>query len=69
MHLCTASSGCRKLQKHTDSRVTHHLICIRRWKQAHDAGKAPKVFLEATDAKALDMVPLDLLKQYAVEDV
>ena len=45
-------------------------ICIvHRWKQAHDAGKAPKIFLEATDAKALDTVPLELLKQYAVEDV
>jgi uncharacterized protein len=42
---------------------------LYRWKQAHDAGKAPKIFLEATDAKALDTVPLELLKQYAVEDV
>ena len=42
---------------------------VDRWKQAHDAGKAPKIFLEATDAKALDTVPLELLKQYAVEDV
>jgi uncharacterized protein (DUF2237 family) len=44
-------------------------LCVSRWKQAHDAGKAPKIFLEATDAKALDTVPLELLKQYAVEDV
>ena len=40
-------------------------LCASRWLQAEKAGKAPKVVLEATDAKALDTIPLELLQQYA----
>lgn len=43
-------------------------LCASRWKQAHEAGKAPKIFLEATDAKALEYIDMELLKQYAVEE-
>lgn len=37
-----------------------------RWKEAHDAGKAPPVLLSACHIRALDYVDLDVLKQYAV---
>ncbi|KAK9814011.1 hypothetical protein WJX73_008968 [Symbiochloris irregularis] len=40
-------------------------LCAGRWLQAEKAGKAPKVVLAATDAKALDTIPLELLKKYA----
>ena len=44
-----------------------HSVCVPdcRWKEAHDAGKAPKVALESTDAKALEYIPLDVLRANA----
>ena len=35
-----------------------------RFLQAYEEGCAPKVVLEATHARALDIVPLDVLKEY-----
>ncbi|MEL6465103.1 MAG: DUF2237 domain-containing protein [Pseudomonadota bacterium] len=40
-------------------------LCAARFLQAHDEGCAPKVSLEATHKRALDMVPLEVLKQHA----
>ena len=40
-------------------------LCASRFLQAHDEGCAPKVSLEATHARALDIVPLEVLKQSA----
>jgi uncharacterized protein (DUF2237 family) len=42
-------------------------LCAARWKEALDAGKAPKVRLAATHEATLDIVPLDLLKKYAID--
>jgi uncharacterized protein (DUF2237 family) len=42
------------------------LVSACRWKEAHDAGKAPKVVLSGCHARALDYVDLEVLKQYAV---
>eukprot|EP00730_Choanoeca_flexa_P012922 TRINITY_DN4767_c0_g1_i1.p1 TRINITY_DN4767_c0_g1~~TRINITY_DN4767_c0_g1_i1.p1 ORF type:complete len:179 (+),score=9.98 TRINITY_DN4767_c0_g1_i1:215-751(+) len=41
-------------------------LCVSRWKQAYDAGCAPKVVLEASHAKALDVVTLAQLKEHAI---
>ncbi|RDV25635.1 DUF2237 domain-containing protein [Alteromonas aestuariivivens] len=41
-------------------------LCARRWLQAYEAGVAPRVRLAATHEKALDVIPLALLEQYAV---
>ena len=41
-------------------------LCAGRWLEAHEKGMAPRVFLNNTHIKALDIVPLELLKQYAV---
>ncbi len=41
-------------------------LCAERWKEALDAGSAPKVVLEATHAVTLQIVPLEELKKYAV---
>ena len=40
-------------------------LCASRFLQAHDEGCAPKVRLEATHARALDIMSLDVLKDTA----
>ena len=42
-------------------------LCAARWVEAYRAGKAPKVSLNSTNQAALEIVPLDLLKQHAVD--
>ena len=42
-------------------------LCAPRWKEALDAGAAPQVVLEATHEETLAIVPLGVLKDYAVE--
>ena len=41
-------------------------LCANRWLDAHEEGVAPKVILEACEESALKVVPLDVLKAYAV---
>ena len=41
-------------------------LCALRWIQAMQAGVAPQVDLEATHVKALELIPLDVLHQYAL---
>jgi uncharacterized protein (DUF2237 family) len=41
-------------------------LCAARFLQAHDEGCAPQVSLKATHARALDIVPLEILRRYAV---
>src|SRR5690554_2594847 len=41
-------------------------LCAPRWKEALDAGAAPKLVLEATHEETLAIVSLDVLKKYAV---
>ena len=36
-------------------------LCAERFKEAYDNGKAPKVLLEATNEKTLDIVSMDIL--------
>ena len=36
-------------------------LCAARWLEAHEAGRAPDVVLGATHARALDVVPIELL--------
>ncbi|UWQ20868.1 DUF2237 family protein [Jannaschia sp. W003] len=40
-------------------------LCAARFVQAHDEGVAPRVVLEATHERALDVVPLAVLEAYA----
>lgn len=42
-------------------------LCLDRWREAHQAGKAPKVVLEATHQIALERIPLSTLQEFAVE--
>lgn len=39
-------------------------LCALRWLEAHEAGRAPLVVLEATHEKALKYIPLEVLKKY-----
>lgn len=41
-------------------------LCAARFLQAHDEGCAPRVHLEATHKRALDIVPLHILRQHAL---
>lgn len=42
------------------------LVAVR-WAQAHNAGKAPRVFLRSTNQRVLDLIPFEFLKAYALD--
>ena len=42
-------------------------LCAARFLQAHDEGAAPRVRLDATHQRTLDIVPLEVLAQYALD--
>lgn len=44
----------------------HWCLCAARFLQAYDEGCAPRVNLAATHARALKIVPLDVLKENAL---
>ena len=44
-------------------------VCASRWLEAHRAGVAPPVVLGATHARALDVVPIELLTDCAAPAV
>ena len=44
-------------------------LCVLRWKEAYDAGKAPSVILEATNEKALEFVTMEELLKHAHVEV
>jgi len=43
-------------------------LCASRFLQAHDEGCAPQVNLNSTHVRALDIVSIEVLRQYALED-
>ena len=42
----------------------HWGLCASRWKQAYEDGMAPMVNLEATEVSTLQVVDLEILKQF-----
>ncbi|HEV7292945.1 MAG TPA: DUF2237 domain-containing protein [Devosia sp.] len=42
-------------------------LVAQRWAQAHAAGLAPRVYLRATNQAVLGLVPLEVLKSYALD--
>lgn len=42
-------------------------LCAARWLEAHQHGMAPRVMLRGTHVRALEIVPLKLLKAYAAD--
>ena len=43
-------------------------LCASRWKEAMEAGCAPKVVLEATHEKALQIITIEQLRSHALEE-
>ena len=44
-------------------------LCAQRWLEAYKDEMAPKVILEATNEKVLDIIPLEYLKKKALDVV
>jgi uncharacterized protein (DUF2237 family) len=42
-------------------------LCAGRWLEAHEAGAAPRIKLRSTHIRTLDLVPLSVLKPYALD--
>jgi uncharacterized protein (DUF2237 family) len=42
-------------------------LCAPRWLEAHERQMAPRVFLTRTHKRALEVVPLTVLRQYAAD--
>ena len=42
-------------------------LCLARWKQAYDAGKAPQIYLASKHEASLELVPLEVLLDFAVD--
>lgn len=43
-------------------------LCASRWREAYDAGKAPKVVLESTHMLALEFASLEELQEFAASE-
>ncbi len=41
-------------------------LCLARWIQAHEAGMAPRIKLEATHASVVEFIDMKYLEEYAV---
>ena len=44
----------------------HWCLCAGRWLEAYKQGKAPKINLSATNIETLAVVPLKILKEFAL---
>ena len=42
-------------------------LCAERWKEAFDHGFAPKVYLKRTNRKALSIIDIETLKDFAID--
>jgi len=42
-------------------------LCAERWREAYAYGKAPRVYLRSTHVRALDIVPLEIMKAFAID--
>ncbi len=42
-------------------------LCAARWLEAYESNMAPNVYLTKTHKNALEIVPMELLKQYAAD--
>lgn len=42
-------------------------LCAARWLEAYQHGMAPKVYLTRTHKRALEIIPMELLQEYAVD--
>ena len=45
----------------------HWCLCAPRWVEAYEANCAPKIYLAKTHEKTLELVPLKILREYALD--
>ena len=45
----------------------HWCLCASRFLQAHDEGVAPQINLYASHVRALEIVPIDVLRSYDID--
>ena len=45
----------------------HWCLCAARWWEAYNQGLAPRVYLRRTHKKALEIIPLEVLREYAID--
>lgn len=43
-------------------------LCASRWLEAHRDGMAPGVYLHSTHKRALELIPLEMLERFALDD-
>lgn len=43
-------------------------LCLNRWLEAHEAGKAPKIYLPATHISVTEFIDHETLQRYALQD-
>ena len=42
-------------------------LCAERWVEAYEVSMAPKLYIKRTNLRTLDIVPLDVLKKFAID--
>ena len=42
-------------------------LCAERWAEAHEVSMAPKLYIKRTNLRTLDIVPLEILKKFAID--
>ena len=42
-------------------------LCAARWREAYEHESAPRVYLRRTHKRALEVVPMDILRRYAAD--
>ncbi|MDX2507338.1 MAG: DUF2237 family protein [Gammaproteobacteria bacterium] len=42
-------------------------LCAARWLEAHEDNMAPKVYLKRTHKHALEVIPIEILRQFSVD--
>ena len=44
-------------------------LCANRWLEAYEANSAPKIVAKATNIKALGIIPMEIIKGFAIDIV
>ena len=42
-------------------------LCANRWLEAHEAGSAPFIVARATNLKATEIIPMEVIKDFALD--
>ena len=42
-------------------------LCAERWVEAYEVSVAPKLYIKRTNLRTLDIVPLEILKKFAID--